>query len=222
MVDELLKPKVRRKADGYGGLYLGAAVKETEKPLLTRRLRRVLRGFNLKDIKKVREIKDGDPQYDHDAITEQITFSLDLLSDKVLSVDRAKSSVQASKTFKKLRTIVEDPESSEVSDLDLRAISLLTVITLALLNDREPSAKTVLLPEITSDTLTLYITPEHVIDSSIHPNIKSIILSRTVGAELAIVSDARCSLCYRVTVSRCGKYLYEVRRAPREFWIDLL
>lgn len=222
MAGELLKPKVRKKADGYSGLYLGLTVKENEKPLLARRLRRVLRGFNEKDIVKVRNVKEGDPQYDLKSITEQIASELDLLPDQLGSSDWDRLSIQSSKTFKKLKAFIEDTINTEVSDSDLRAIALLTLITLALLNDREPSNKTVLLPEIADDVLTLYVTPDHVIDRAIHPNIKSIIISRTVGAELAFVSDDRGTLCYKLTVSRRGEYLYEVRRASQEFWIDLL
>ena len=216
-MEKRIRPIRYRQSEDYSDLYLGTALLENEKPLLMRRLKRVLRGFNEKDIIKVRPALAGSRHCDVNAITEQILDIMDMKSNEVVPKEKLnKKSIwflPRTPTFVTLKELIEASEKYTASPMGVRALVFLSLITRALLYDHELNKQFRIWADITDDDITVFINPGKDIDKSIDPNIKSMILARTLGVELSIERCSNGESCYRMTVSRYGEYLYDVRRS---------
>ena len=221
LVAGLEKTKRRKKACAYDKFYGALTVAEHEKPLLMRRLRRVLRGFSELDIKKRIGLSGDDGDCELDRIVGDIVEVLELQDEKlnsdVTSATDEEQRVFKLLTFDRLAMLNEGLLVGDNSKLNLRALNFLSLIILSLLGDRVPDDKTEIFSEVTGDKLITLLIPQNVIDTSAPFDAKSLILSRVVGAELEITCDANGRPCYKIAVSLIGEYLYDVRRIPQDF-----
>ena len=220
MLGELTKTKHRKKGDGYDDLYGRLTVAENEKPLLMRRISRVIRGFDEEDLKKNVFLNGNMDKYDWNTMIFNIMSVLELQQEKLVPDNVGDIGVGyrdlKNGTFDRIMSQNNVFCDMEMTELTVRALNFLTAITLSLLDGRVPDEKTDISCEITDGKIIAYLKPEIPIDKKIHPNIKSVILSRSVGAELEVINGADGELCYKLTVSMNGEFLYEVRRTPEE------
>lgn len=216
-ISEKLTKRNERKA--HGDRFSDSTFIDVEIPLLERRLKRVLRGFKNKDVIKMRPRWNGTGQCTVEKITEWarafLCLDADVLFQRLDENTVTLRSARYTDHFGRLSSLVEAFTTVGADTLTERAVTLLTVIVGELLQDRDSCGKTEFSVEVTDELIFLYVYPEKNIDAD--PSIGSIILARTLGVELETVRGENGASCYKLTASRLGEYLYEVRM----FWVRL-
>ena len=220
MVVDLNEQRRRRISKNFGNLYAESLLLETEKPLLYRRLRQVMRGFRKSDIPKIHAASIDTPLCDIDRISEQAAEVLEL-EDELMPASKAVNELtirdmHISPTYERIQALYKVIEIHPFNKKTVRGLIFLTVCTRAVLYDREAVRSVKLWFDTVDDRFILYVTPKNGIDESLDPSIKAMVLARTLGVQLEVTDENQGVPCYKLVASSIGEFLYEVRKLDGE------
>ena len=98
----------------------------------------------------------------------------------------------------------------------VRGLFFLTIVTRAVLYDREAERSVKLWFDAVDDRFILYVNPKNGIDESLDPSIKAMVLARTLGVQLEVTDENEGLTCYKLVASAIGEFLYEVRKLDED------
>ena len=218
MVDDLTEQRKRRLTENFGNLYADSILLESEKPLLTRRLRQVMRGFRRSDVMKLRPALIDTPLCDIKQIDRCANELLE--SEGVLvrasGKDRTISGIHRTSTYERIQALYESVDCHAFNENTVRGLFFLTIVTRAVLYDREAERSVKLWFDAVDDRFILYVNPKNGIDESLDPSIKVMVLARTLGVQLEVTDENEGITCYKLVASAIGEFLYEVRKLDED------
>lgn len=197
---------------------LGVITNENDKMLLLRRLNRVMRGFDQSSLlcydygQKRGNVIDPDKLYGE--VMSELGFDSRCIEEQP-ERGSALSELQNSTVFKKLYDVI-DVLDEPAASLYAQGLSYLAIVAISVMDGSLPCSENRIWADLSSDKIFLYIKPETELGETVTPDPKSIVLSRTLGAELETVLSDYGAPYFKIAVSRVGKFLYEVRRKPKE------
>ena len=220
MVDDLTERRKRSLTENFGNLYADSILLESEKPLLARRLRQVMRGFRKADIIKLRPTLMDTSLCDIALISEHASAVLEM-EDNVQSVVlgencRTMRGVHSSPTYERIQTLYESVDCHAFNENTARGLIFLAICTRAVLYDREAERSVKLWFDAVDDRFILYVNPKNGIDESLDPSIKAMVLARTLGVQLEVTDENEGITCYKLVASAIGEFLYEVRKLDED------
>ena len=218
MVDDLTEQRKRRLTENFGNLYADSILLESEKPLLARRLRQVMRGFRRSDVMKLRPALIDTPLCDIKQIDRCANELLE--SEGVLvrasGKDRTISGIHRTSTYERIQALYESVDCHAFNENTVRGLFFLTIVTRAVLYDREAERSVKLWFDAVDDRFILYVNPKNGIDESLDPSIKVMVLARTLGVQLEVTDENEGITCYKLVASAIGEFLYEVRKLDED------
>ena len=218
MVDDLTERRKRKLTENFGNLYADSILLESEKPLLARRLRQVMRGFRRSDVMKLRPALIDTPLCDIKQIDRCANELLE--SEGVLvrasGKDRTISGIHRTSTYERIQALYESVDCHAFNENTVRGLFFLTIVTRAVLYDREAERAVKLWFDAVDDRFILYVNPKNGIDESLDPSIKVMVLARTLGVQLEVTDENEGITCYKLVASAIGEFLYEVRKLDED------
>ena len=218
MVDDLTERRKRRLTENFGNLYADSILLESEKPLLTRRLRQVMRGFRRSDVMKLRPALIDTPLCDIKQIDRCVNELLESegVPIRASGKDRTISDIHRTSTYERIQALYESVDCHAFNENTVRGLFFLTIVTRAVLYDREADRSVKLWFDAVDDRFILYVNPKNGIDESLDPSIKAMVLARTLGVQLEVTDENEGITCYKLVASAIGEFLYEVRKLDED------